>query len=290
MLVSVVASTSVTRALAAPAGTVPVAARGDSRCPPVPLPTGPVVPRPSTCPVADRNATVTAALLCDVPPSQADRSYRIADPLRRSETDWRNRAVPPAPPANNCPPGTSGHRPVAGGKRGVPYRTAVGRPLTTCQPGIVTLSQPRADTAPVCAPGFSSRFVPGRAAAWPARPWLPAFPPVVPPPGVPPPGVPLVVPTRGGVASLAGAAGLAEAGPAGSAASAASVAMPLSSAAALVVTERPESPVIAATSRSAGHFLSPRAPSSCLIVQSKLPLGHGLGQGLRVNEACAPSY
>ena len=147
--------------------------------------------------MADRNATATDALLCDVPPSQADRPYRIPVPpiaepcdpepvagpgpvagletvpgpgARRSETDWRSRAVPPAPPANNWPPDTSGQRPVAGGKRGVPYRTAVGRPLTTCQPGIVTLSQPCADTAPVCAPGFSSRLVPGRAAARPGFP------------------------------------------------------------------------------------------------------------------------
>ncbi len=242
-----------TRAPTASGGTVPVAVRGDILCPPVPLPTGPVVPRPSTRPVADRNATVTAALLCDVPPSQADRSYRIADPLRRSETGWRSRAVPPAPPANNCPPGTSGQRPVAGGKRGVPYRTAVGRPLTTCQPGIVTLSQPRAETAPACAPGFSSRFVPGRAAAWPARPGLgdglPDGPCV---PGRSPWFRPARWPPRGGVASLAAPAGLAKAGPAGSAASAVSIAVPLSSAAALVVAERPRSPVIAATSHSAG--------------------------------------
>src|ERR1700745_2196393 len=77
MLVSVVARISVTRALTAPGGTVPVAVRGDIRCPPLPLPTGPIVLRPSTWPVADRNATATVALLCDVPPSQADRSYRI---------------------------------------------------------------------------------------------------------------------------------------------------------------------------------------------------------------------
>src|SRR5690349_1930343 len=156
MLVRVVARISVTRALTAPGGTVPVAVRGDIRCPPLPLPTGPIVLRPSTWPVADRNATATAALLCDVPPSQADRSYRIVaacDPVLvadrdagASETNWRSRAVPPAPPVNNCPPGIMGQRPVAGGKRWVPYRTAVGRPLTTCQPGIVTLSQPCADT------------------------------------------------------------------------------------------------------------------------------------------------
>src|SRR5579871_3351559 len=207
MLVRVVARTSVTCALTAPAGTVPVAVRGDIRCPPLPLPTGPIVLRPSTWPVADRNATATAALLCDVPPSQADRSYRIAaagepEPAA-SETDWRSRAVPPAPPANNCPPGTIGQRPMAGGNRWVPYRTAVGRPLTTCQPGIVTLSQPCADTVPVCAPGFSSRFVPGPAAAW---------------------LVPVPVP-------FSGLAGLA---PAGLAARAASIAVPLTSTAALV--------------------------------------------------------
>src|SRR5215471_2359757 len=80
MLVRVVARISVIRALTAPGGTAPVAVRGDIRCPPVPLPTGPTVARPSAWPVADRNATATAALLCDVPPSQADRSYRIAVP------------------------------------------------------------------------------------------------------------------------------------------------------------------------------------------------------------------
>jgi hypothetical protein len=115
----------VTRALTASGGTVPVAVRGDILCPPVPLRTGPIVSRRSTWPVADRKATFTAALLCDVPPSHPDKSYRsadpaTADPARRNETDWRSRAVPPAPPANNCPPGTSGQRPVAGGKRGVP--------------------------------------------------------------------------------------------------------------------------------------------------------------------------
>src|SRR6516162_6384498 len=241
MLVSVVARISVIRALTAPGGTVPVAARGDILCPPVPLPTGPIVVRPSTWPVADRNAAATAALLCEVPPSQADRSYRIADApnpepvagqapvagpgTRRSETDWRRRVVPPAPPANRCPPGTMGQRPVAGGKRGVPYRTVVGRPLTTCQPGIVTASQPFLDAAPVCAPGFSSRFVPGATVPLPAA-------------GRPAP------------------AGRAHAGAPGRLTSVASIAAPLTSTPALVAGEDLSSRLITAISVQPGRFLA----------------------------------
>ena len=101
-------------------------------------------------------------------PSQADNAYRIdaaagGSPAGRSRTSWRSRAVPPVPPANNRPPRTSGHRPVARGKPGVPYRTTVGRPPAICQPGMVTLSQPRADAEPASAPGFSSRLLPGGA-------------------------------------------------------------------------------------------------------------------------------
>ena len=40
----------------------------------------------------------------------------------------------------------------------MPYRTTVGRPAATRQPGIVTASQPWADVAPVVARGFASRL------------------------------------------------------------------------------------------------------------------------------------
>ena len=179
MSVSDVARTSVTRALAVPGGSGPAAIRLAS--PPLRQlrPGEPIARRPSTRPAADRNVTRTAARLRVVPPSHADSRYRVpagsAWPAAgRSGTCCRSRAVPPAPPANRCPPRTAGQRPAARGNRGVPYRTTVGKPLATRQPGIVTASQPWADTSPACAPGLSSRLVPGplaaRAARRPARP------------------------------------------------------------------------------------------------------------------------
>ena len=72
MSVSDVARTSVTRALAAPRGSVPVAARGTSPARAEAEPTGPMACRASTRPAADKNATVTAARLRAVPPSQAE--------------------------------------------------------------------------------------------------------------------------------------------------------------------------------------------------------------------------
>jgi hypothetical protein len=112
----------VTRALTACLGTSPAAALAASPCPPATLPTGPIVRRASTRPAADMNATVTDARLRVAPPSQPDNAYRVGGaagwpPARRSRISWRSRAVPPVPPANSRPPRTSGHRPVAGGKR-----------------------------------------------------------------------------------------------------------------------------------------------------------------------------
>ena len=70
------------------------------------------------------------------------------------------------PPANSRrPPPACRRMPAATGKPGVPERTTVGRPLRTRQPGIVTASHPRAETAPTSAPPFSIRFAPGGVAA-----------------------------------------------------------------------------------------------------------------------------
>ena len=72
MLVSEVASTRVTLALAVRGGTVPVAARRCSRLTAGLRPTGPMARRPSIRPEADTKATVTWAALLAVPPSQAE--------------------------------------------------------------------------------------------------------------------------------------------------------------------------------------------------------------------------
>src|SRR5215472_950750 len=87
--------------------------------------------RASTAPVAERNATVTAARLVAVPPSQPENRYRVpvatgGPAACRSETAWVSRAVPPAPPANRLPPGTAGHGPAGGRPR--PARPASGGP------------------------------------------------------------------------------------------------------------------------------------------------------------------
>ena len=72
MSVSDVARTSVTRALAVPRGSVPVAARSTSPVRADAAPAGPTACRASTRPDADTNATVTKARLRAVPPSHAE--------------------------------------------------------------------------------------------------------------------------------------------------------------------------------------------------------------------------
>src|SRR5262249_49854080 len=129
----------------------------------------------STVPAVDRKATVTVARLVAVPPSQPESRYRVPvatgwPAACRSATDWVSRAVPPAPPANRRPPRTAGHCPVARERGGAPWGTRVGSPLDPCQPGMVTAPQPSAEAAPACAPGLSSRLVPGPAAGWAAGP------------------------------------------------------------------------------------------------------------------------
>ena len=159
MSFSDVASRNVTSALTAPAGTRPRTDRrerpfaDDRRGPPTPG----RARRPSRRPCAERNVTLADARLLELPPRRAENSYRapaaVGAPFRPCKpTRCVRRAVPPGPPANNCP------RRPARGNPFVPERTTVGRPDRTLQPGIVTLSQPRADAAPVSAPGLRSKF------------------------------------------------------------------------------------------------------------------------------------
>jgi hypothetical protein len=157
MLVSEVASTSVSCARAAPSGSTPVTERRASR-----PDTGPTARRASTRPERDDSATTSEASACSSPPSHAEATYRVPDgwsppPGRRTDTVCVSSAVPPAPPANSWLPAPD--RATAGNLR-VPYRTTVGRPRTTCQPGIVTASQPCPENAPASAPELSSRFAP----------------------------------------------------------------------------------------------------------------------------------
>src|SRR5690348_4082533 len=107
------------------------------------------------------------ALLVPVPPSRAaSRNVAPAELGRpdavRTGTRWAGTAVPPAPPAKSFPGPPPARRP---GKPLVPYRTTVGRPRRTCQPGIVTASHPCADAAPASALPLATRLVPGRADA-----------------------------------------------------------------------------------------------------------------------------
>jgi hypothetical protein len=180
-LVSDGASLSVTCTVAAPAGSTAVAdldANPACRA----RPAGPMVRLPSTCPVLDRNRTATSAQLLEVPPSQADTWYRVPPGVsppdgNRSGTSCTRSAVPPAPPAKTAPR-PDGHDPATRGKPDVPYRTTVGRPAATRQPGIVTASQPWAEVSPAVARGFTSRLPPVvatvRAAVCACRPdwWL----------------------------------------------------------------------------------------------------------------------
>ena len=72
MSVSEVARTSVTRALAVPAGSGPAAARRTSPPRAAAAPAGPMARRASTRPATDRNASVTPAWSRSRPPSQAE--------------------------------------------------------------------------------------------------------------------------------------------------------------------------------------------------------------------------
>ena len=178
MLVSVVARVSVTRALAvarreharggpAPQPVVPAGwANGAAGEHPASPPTGtPRSPRPGSGPC--RRARRTAGSGCR--PAAATPPPTVAGPAAAAARYRRRRQ------RTGARRGTAGHRPVARGNPGVPYRTTVGRPLATCQPGIVTLSQPCAETAPACAPGLSSRLASGPAAGGAAvRPAGPA--------------------------------------------------------------------------------------------------------------------
>src|ERR1700729_2513723 len=157
MFFSDVASRSVTSAPTAPTGTRPRSDRSDRRRaddrpgPPTPRRSR----RPSRRPCAETNVTLVDARLLELPPRRAENAYLApaavgapASPC--SGTRCVSSAVPPGPPANNCPRRPRGN-PV------VPYGTTVGSPDTPFHPGIVTLSQPSADAAPVCTPGWRGR-------------------------------------------------------------------------------------------------------------------------------------
>src|SRR6185312_892534 len=168
-LVRVVASRSVRTADTVPAGRRPLACRRAKSgfCSEPAWPTGPSTAEPRTVPRADRNTTRSRALLVPVPPSRAARRNLAPAGLGRpvavcTGTRWASTAVPPAPPANSFPGPPPARRP---GKPLVPYLTTVGSPRRTCQPGIVTASQPCADASPVSAPPLATRLVPGRTAA-----------------------------------------------------------------------------------------------------------------------------
>src|SRR5262245_46410404 len=168
-LVRVVASRSARTADTVPAGSRPVACRrAKTGCRSEPArPTGPSAAKPSTVPRAERNTTRRLALLVLVPPSRAARRNLAPAGLGRPAAvrtgiRWASTAVPPAPPASSFPGPPPAPRP---GNPLAPYRPTVGSPRRTCQPGIVTASQPFADASPVCAPPLATRLVPGRTAA-----------------------------------------------------------------------------------------------------------------------------